>query len=372
MKGSSGFLLGPWNSSWNGPEIVCAIGFAIMCGAFLYHAVYYCDAPYSWQMGFQDPATPVMEGIIDFHNHLMFFVVLVVTLVCWILYEILNRFTAKLRIDPKQPHLGYQFYYAKPAVKFSHAALLEIVWTLFPTIILMVVAVPSFALLYAIDAEVGNDRVVTIKAIGHQWYWHYEYGCYDSIRAAKGREPLEFDSYALPLSSIYHPEHRLGDLRLLTTDNRVFLPANAMTRVIVTSSDVIHSWAVPSFGVKIDAIPGRLNVISFFIKRDGMFFGQCSEICGINHGFMPIAICALDSYYFHQCFVPAMFDIFLAHLYGRYDDSFFSDVITEGAARQTWNKEIAVFLKSDHLRAAELRYNLPLTSPLATEVVKKK
>ena len=266
------------------------IGIIIVEIILIVVTVSHSDAPYQWQMGFQDPATPVMEGIIDFHNHLMFFVVLVVTLVCWVLYEVLNRYTASLKIDPKQPELGYQFYYAKPAVKFSHAALLEIVWTLFPTIILMVIAVPSFALLYAIDAEVGNDRVITIKAIGHQWYWHYEYGCYDDLRAENERGPIDFDSYALPLDSIYHPKHRLGDLRLLATDNRIFLPALAMTRMIVTSSDVIHSWAVPSFGVKIDAIPGRLNVISFFIKRHGLFFGQCSEICGVNHGFMPIVV----------------------------------------------------------------------------------
>jgi len=289
-------------------------------------AVSYSDAPYQWQMGFQDPATPVMEGIIDFHNHLMFFVVLVVTLVCWVLYEVLNRYTAQLKIDPKQPELGYQFYYAKPAVKFSHAALLEIVWTLFPTIILMVIAVPSFALLYAIDAEVGNDRVVTIKAIGHQWYWHYEYGCYDEIRIDNERGPIEFDSYALPLDSIYHPKHRLGDLRLLATDNRIFLPALAMTRMIVTSSDVIHSWAVPSFGVKIDAIPGRLNVISFFIKRHGLFFGQCSEICGVNHGFMPITIQAIDAHSFHRTFMPLGWEYYKLYKnrIGGYDTSYFS------------------------------------------------
>ena len=147
---------------------------------------------------------------------------------------------------------------------------------------LIIIAVPSFALLYSVDEVV--DPSVTLKIIGHQWYWSYEYSDYENSDG----ENVVFDSYMLP-----DDELSVGDLRLLEVDNRVVLPVDTHVRLIVTSADVLHSWTVPSFGVKMDACPGRLNEASLFIQRPGVFYGQCSEICGVNHGFIPIAVEAL-------------------------------------------------------------------------------
>jgi len=230
------------------------------------------DSPRPWQIGFQDPATPIMEGIIHLHHHIFFFIVLIVTFVAYMLIRVLVVFARKKNLIP---------------LKTTHSAVLEIVWTLTPSIILMLIAVPSFALLYAMDDVV--DPAITIKAIGHQWYWSYEYSDYTT----ENGESLAFDSYMIPEEDL-----TVGQLRLLEVDNRVILPTDTHIRVIVTSTDVIHSWAVPSLGIKIDAVPGRLNQVSMLIKREGIYYGQCSEICGVNHGFMPIAIEAvsLDNY----------------------------------------------------------------------------
>jgi len=169
----------------------------------------------------------------------------------------------------------------------QHGTVLEIVWTVTPALILMVVAVPSFALLYSVDELI--DPAITIKAVGHQWYWSYEFSDY----ATEGGEIINFDSYMLPTEDLDK-----GQLRLLEVDERVVLPINTHIRVIVTAADVLHSWAIPSLGVKLDGCPGRLNQTSLFIKRPGVYYGQCSEICGVNHGFMPIVIeaVALDDY----------------------------------------------------------------------------
>jgi cytochrome c oxidase subunit 2 len=151
----------------------------------------------------------------------------------------------------------------------------------------MVIAIPSFALLYSIDEIV--DPAVTIKAIGHQWYWTYEYSDYAQL----DDQSIVFDSYMIPEEDL-----ELGQLRLLEVDNRVVVPVHTHVRVVVTAADVLHSWAVPSLGVKCDAVPGRLNQTSFFAQREGVFYGQCSELCGVNHGFMPIVVEAvsLDEY----------------------------------------------------------------------------
>jgi cytochrome c oxidase subunit 2 len=156
---------------------------------------------------------------------------------------------------------------------------IEIVWTLIPAVILMVIAVPSFALLYSVDEVV--DPSLTVKVIGRQWYWSYEYS--DSL----GDEDveLEFDSYMLPEDELSE-----GHLRLLEVDNRMVLPVDTHIRLVITAADVLHSWAVPSFGLKVDGCPGRLNQVSLFVQRPGVFYGQCSELCGVNHGFMPIAV----------------------------------------------------------------------------------
>ena len=145
-----------------------------------------------------------------------------------------------------------------------------------PAVVLIFIAFPSLQLLYTMDEII--EPSLTIKAVGHQWYWSYEYSDYDT-------EPLEFDSYMVPTSDLEQ-----GDMRLLEVDNRVVIPINTHVRVLITGADVIHSWTVPSLGVKADAVPGRLNQVSFFLNRPGVFYGQCSEICGSEHSFMPIVV----------------------------------------------------------------------------------
>lgn len=172
-------------------------------------------------------------------------------------------------------------------VNIVHASTLEVVWTIVPGLVLMVIAIPSFALLYAADELV--DPAMTIKVVGHQWYWSYEYSDYETDDG----DSLNFDSYI-----VQEDDLAIGSLRLLEVDNRVVVPTNTHVRVIVTAADVLHCWAVPSFGFKIDACPGRLNQSSIFVQREGVYYGQCSEICGVNHGFMPIVVEAvsLDNY----------------------------------------------------------------------------
>jgi cytochrome c oxidase subunit 2 len=230
------------------------------------------DVAEPWQLGFQDPATPVMEGIINFHHDLAFFLILTVVFVGWILARCIYFFD-----EDKQ----------KVAETFVHGTTLEIVWTITPALILVVIAIPSFSLLYAMDEVI--DPILTVKVIGSQWYWSYEYS--DSY--SDTNESIFFDSYMVAEDDL-----EIGQFRLLEVDNRVVVPTHTHIRVIITASDVLHSWAVPSLGIKLDACPGRLNQTSMFIKREGVFYGQCSEICGINHGFMPIVVEAvsLDDY----------------------------------------------------------------------------
>lgn len=168
-----------------------------------------------------------------------------------------------------------------------HGTTLEIVWTIVPALILVGIAVPSFALLYAIDEII--EPAVTVKCVGHQWYWSYEYGDYSN----EDGEIINFDSYRVPDEDLDE-----GNLRLLEVDNRVVLPVDTHVRLVVTAADVLHCWTVPSFGVKRDACPGRLNQASVFVKRVGTYYGQCSEICGTNHAFRPIAVdvVSLDDY----------------------------------------------------------------------------
>ena len=222
------------------------------------------DYAYSWQLSFQDPATPVMEGIIALHHDLMFVLSIIGTSVIWLLLRTTFLFYYKSNVN---------------ASKITHGTTIEVVWTVTPSIILMVIAVPSFALLYSIDEVI--DPAVTLKVIGHQWFWSYEYSDYVDLDG----NGIFFDSYMVSDDDLV-----FGQVRLLEVDNRVVLPSNTHVRILVTSTDVLHSWAVPSLGVKMDACPGRLNQVSLFIKREGVFFGQCSEICGVQHGFMPIVV----------------------------------------------------------------------------------
>jgi cytochrome c oxidase subunit 2 len=206
-----------------------------------------------------------MEGIIDFHNYIMVFVTVIAVFVLWMLVKILVSFNED--VNPT-------------SVKFTHSSLLEIVWTILPALVLMLIAVPSFGLLYSLDELI--DPTVTLKIVGHQWYWSYEYSDYATL---EGGESLNFDSYMIATDDLTH-----GSFRLLEVDNRVILPVNTHIRVLITAADVLHCWTVPSFGLKVDACPGRLSQASLFIKREGTYYGQCSEICGVNHGFMPIVV----------------------------------------------------------------------------------
>jgi len=227
------------------------------------------DAAENWALSFQDPATPIMEGIINFHNHIMIFLTIIVVFVAWLMARAIVLFEENVNPTP---------------VKFTHSTPLEIVWTIVPALVLLLIAIPSFALLYSMDELI--DPTITLKAIGHQWYWSYEFSDYATL---EGGESLNYDSYMIPEDDLTG-----GNLRLLEVDNRVVLPIQTHIRVLITSADVLHCWAIPSFGVKVDACPGRLNQTSIFIKREGTYFGQCSEICGVNHGFMPIVVEAVS------------------------------------------------------------------------------
>lgn len=238
---------------------------------------------YPGQIGFQDPATPIAEGIIDIHHHVFFFLVIVFITVSWALYRIVYNFWYEINFEEKGRDLKI---FLLSHTRVTHHTLIEIIWTIIPSIILYLIAVPSFLLLYSMDEII--DPSITLKAIGHQWYWSYEYSDYKV-----NFETLAFDSYMLP-----EEELELGQLRLLEVDNPIVLPINTHIRLIVTAADVLHCWAVPSLGVKVDAVPGRLNQASIYLKRLGTFHGQCSEICGVNHGFMPIVVKSvkLDNY----------------------------------------------------------------------------
>nr|YP_010620008.1 cytochrome c oxidase subunit 2 [Symphyocladiella dendroidea]WAX04021.1 cytochrome c oxidase subunit 2 [Symphyocladiella dendroidea] len=223
-----------------------------------------CDSPEPWQLGFQDSATPIMEGIINLHHDLMFFICVISIFVTWMLIRTLWLF------ENSQNQISSNV---------THGILIEIIWTTTPALILIIIAIPSFSLLYAMDEIVSPT--ITIKALGHQWYWSYEYSDYID----ENYESINFDSYMIPEEDLLK-----GQLRLLEVDNRMVVPIQTHIRIIVSAADVLHSWAIPSLGIKCDAIPGRLNQASLFIKREGLYYGQCSEICGINHGFMPIVI----------------------------------------------------------------------------------
>ena len=221
---------------------------------------------------FQDPATPVMEGIINFHHDLMFFLIIITIFVCWLLFRIISLFNEKRN---------------KNLETFVHGATIEIVWTTIPALILLIIAIPSFALLYSMDEIIYP--IITIKVVGSQWFWTYEYSDILNYFDNNENESLIFDSYMIQENDL-----KIGQFRLLEVDNRLVIPTLTHIRILITSSDVLHSWAVPSLGIKLDACPGRLNQTSIFVKREGVFYGQCSEICGVNHAFMPIVIEAVS------------------------------------------------------------------------------
>lgn len=216
----------------------------------------FCDAPEAWNLSFQDVASPTMYGLIELHDHVLFYLILILVVVSWILTRgIVGSQT-----------ISYARHY--------HGHVIEFLWTLAPALILGAIALPSFRLLYLMDEII--EPQVTVKAIGNQWYWSYEYTDY--------AEALTFDSFLVD-----------GPLRQLNVDNYLVLPVDTSIRLLITASDVIHSFAVPSLGIKQDAIPGRLNSTGVIISRPGIFYGQCSELCGYLHGFMPIGIKAVST-----------------------------------------------------------------------------
>nr|BBC27493.1 cytochrome c oxidase subunit II [Trachinus draco]BBU26037.1 cytochrome c oxidase subunit 2 [Parapercis sexfasciata] len=206
------------------------------------------------QFGFQDATSPLMEELLKFHDHATMLVFVISTFVIYIMVFVTScKLTNKFVLD-------YQT--------------IEFIWTVLPAVILLLLALPSLRILYLLDELV--DTHMSIKAMGHQWYWSYEYT--DIL-------DLEFEAYMIPTNELTE-----GQYRLLETDNRVVAPIQATIRMIVSSDDVLHSWAVPTLGVKMDAVPGRLNQTTFTGLRPGVYYGQCSEICGANHSFMPIVM----------------------------------------------------------------------------------
>jgi cytochrome c oxidase subunit 2 len=219
--------------------------------------------PSPWQIGLQQSASPVMDNIIWFHDFLLYIITGIAGFVLVLLVVVMVRFNARTNPIPSRT---------------THNTLIEIAWTLIPIVILMFIAVPSFKLLFLQLNVPPAD--LTVKATGKQWYWSYSY---------PDNGQFEFDSLMLK-----EGERKEGQPRLLAVDNEMVVPVNKTVRVITTGSDVIHSFAVPSFGIKIDAVPGRINETWFTATREGVYYGQCSELCGKDHAFMPIAVRAVS------------------------------------------------------------------------------
>nr|YP_010693611.1 cytochrome c oxidase subunit II [Gryllotalpa henana]WCD24128.1 cytochrome c oxidase subunit II [Gryllotalpa henana] len=203
----------------------------------------------------QNAASPLMEQLSFFHDHTLLILIMITVMVAYIMMSLFpNNLTHRFLLEGQN---------------------IEIIWTILPAITLIFIALPSLRLLYLLDEAL--TPLISLKSIGHQWYWSYEYMDF--------KNPIEFDSYMLPF-----PEMTLNSFRTLDVDNRTTLPMHTQTRILVTATDVIHSWTIPSMGLKVDATPGRLNQINLLTTRPGVFYGQCSEICGANHSFMPIVI----------------------------------------------------------------------------------
>lgn len=234
-----------------------------------------CDCPETWQTFLPDPASSIMEGLLIFNNHLLFVIVTIIILIGWFLANTVEDFGN---------------FFNSNTESFFHNSLLEIIWTTTPALVLWSLASPSFSLLYSMD-EI-SDPSLTLKILGHQWYWSYEISDFNTCK--KKFNSLKFTCYMLSKDEL-RADHHKGFFRVLETGKRIILPTNTHIRLLVTATDVLHSWTIPSLGLKVDACPGRLNQLNVFIKRLGVFFGQCSEICGTNHGFMPIVLISLNS-----------------------------------------------------------------------------
>jgi len=330
---------------WVPVGVIILVGVGVLIGYFNESLLCVNDHTDAWRITFQDPTTPIAYGIIKLHDHIMFFLAVILFVVGYLLFSTYKKFYyGDMNSDlPDSKNVSsfsslistYKdnlfFNVKNRTYNINHGTTIEIIWTILPAFVLLFIAIPSFALLYAMDEII--DPVLTVKVIGHQWYWSYEYSDYSVVYNNKiGDFPLndriaalemmykdmgylknrslfdylytpivvpettiKFDSYM-----IHEAELNLGDLRLLKTDMPLFLPKNTHIRFLITSSDVLHSWAVPSFGVKVDAVPGRLNQTSLYLKNTGTFYGQCSELCGVNHAFMPIEVYVVNPIYFYN------------------------------------------------------------------------
>ena len=227
-----------------------------------------------WQTGYQDAATPVMREVQAFNDLLMPLIISTFVFVVALLLYTMIRFKASRNPVPS---------------KTTHNTFVEVVWTVVPIMILIIFTVPSFKLLYFQDRTV--DAEMTIKAVGHQWYWTYEYADHDG---------LTFDAVMIADDEIAE-----GQVRLLETDNRLIVPVATNIRLLTTADDVIHAWGVPAFGIKIDSVPGRVNETWLHVEREGVYYGQCSELCGAYHGFMPITVEVLSKDAFAAWLVKA-------------------------------------------------------------------
>jgi len=219
----------------------------------------YCDIGENFQILFQDPATPYMIGINELHDKINYYLIIIITIVSYFII---------IRIISNRGNINIKY--------LNHSMIIEFIWTIFPAIILIIIAIPSFKLLYALDEIISPE--ITIKIKGAQWYWNYEISDIENNN-------INFDSYTLTLDDLEE-----GQFRLLDVDNRLILPILTPIRLLITAEDVIHSFTIPSFGLKTDAVPGRLNSSSLFLLREGMFYGQCSELCGKSHYNMSIVI----------------------------------------------------------------------------------
>ena len=237
--------------------VAAALSFAGLAG------VAHAEGPENWQLGFDPAASPTMERITDFHNLLLVIITLITIFVLGLLLYVMYRFSEKRNPTP---------------TRTTHNTTIEVLWTVIPVVILVLVAIPSFKLLYYADR--AEDAEMTIKVIGHQWYWSYEYPDHGNFT---------FDALMVATEDL-----QPGQNRLLDTDNVVVLPVNTKIRLLITAGDVLHSFALPAMGVKLDAVPGRINETWMEITREGTFYGQCSEICGTGHSFMPISIKAVS------------------------------------------------------------------------------
>ena len=226
---------------------------------FLFSSNLYSAVANDWQLSFQNPATDLMQKVITLHDAILIAMTAITLFVLFLLFYVSFRFSAKRNPTPSTT---------------THNTVIEILWTAIPVVILVVMAIPSFKLLY--QQEKSETYDMTVKVIGHQWYWEYEYPDHGDFY---------FESYMIQDEDLQE-----GDLRLLTVDNPLVIPANKNIQILITAGDVLHSWAMPSMGLKTDAVPGRLNETWVNVKEPGTYRGQCSEICGNGHGFMPVVV----------------------------------------------------------------------------------